>query len=698
MLAWFLAAALARADDGYRLWLRYDLLSDPAVRLRYTHAFSAVVLERPGLLASPVLRAAEEELRRGTAGLLGSAVAVIRSGATPPWPKGLGADGYALQWTTQAGHPALAIVARTDQGLLYGAFALLRALQLETPPDRLPAVSSPRIARRLLDHWDNLDGTVERGYAGHSIWRWQRLPGWVDPRYTDYARACASVGINGSVLNNVNADSLMLTPAYLDKAAAVAGALRPYGIRTYLSVRFSAPVEIGGLRTADPLAPAVAAWWRAKADEIYRKIPDFGGFLVKANSEGQPGPRDYGRSHAEGANVLADALAPHGGIVMWRAFVYAPGVPEDRVKQAYQEFTPLDGKFRSNAVVQIKNGPLDFQPREPFHPLFGAMPHTTLALELQITQEYLGASSQLAFLAPMWKETLEAETAGGGQGSTVAQVIDGQLSSDPLSVIAGVANVGDDRNWCGHPLAAANWYAFGRLAWDHELSSRDIAAEWTRLTFGADPAVDQTLESMLLASREVVLDYSMPLGLHHIMAEGIHYGPGPWVSHGRADWTAVYYHRADAGGIGFDRTSTGSNAVAQYSPAVARRWADLETCPDEYLLWFHHVPWTYRLRSGRTVWDTLGLDYQSGVEAVRGWQREWKRLAGQVDPERFALVDRLLAKQERDAEEWRDACLLYFQSWSHLPLPAGVEPPAHSLAEYEAVKRRAVPGETPGSP
>jgi alpha-glucuronidase len=587
------------------------------------------------------------------------------------------------------------VAGNRDIGVLYGVFALLRRVQMNEPLDELAVTEAPRIQRRILDHWDNLNGTIERGYAGFSLWNWFALPDYLDPRYTDYARACASIGINGTVLTNVNADALVLTEPYLRKVAALASVFRPYGIRVYLTARFSAPAEIGGLKTSDPLDPGVVGWWNKKVDEIYGIIPDFGGFLVKANSEGQPGPQDYGRTHADGANLLADALAPHGGIVMWRAFVYDQRVPADRIRQAYDDFQPLDGRFHSNVVVQIKNGPLDFQPREPFHPLFGAMPRTPLAAELQITQEYLGASVHLAYLAPMWRECLESDTFAAGPGSTVARIVDGSLNHHSLSVIAGVANTGSERNWRGHPLAAANWYAFGRLAWDHTLGADTIADEWTRMTFSSDPRVEQPIQQMLLASREAVVDYMTPLGLHHMMATNHHYGPGPWIDNLRLDWNPVYYHRARADGIGFDRTATGSNAVAQYASPVAQRFGDLANCPENLLLWFHHVPWDYRMRSGRTLWDELGLHYQRGVDAVRGWQKRWASLRDLIDQERFEHVKVLLARQERDAREWRDACLLYFQTFSRRPLPPGVEPPEHPLDYYEQIDLHFVPG-TPG--
>jgi alpha-glucuronidase len=700
-LAGLVAAGLgvfstAHAEDGYRLWLRYDLIANNARRSADAGALQAVIFQTPSGADSPTVAAARDELAAGLHGLLGTDVPVSLARLPEAIPAA-GDEGYALRSVASGGRHSVVVAANRDVGVLYGTFALLRLLKTQPLPARLDVVSAPRIQRRILDHWDNLNRFVERGYAGQSLWDWFNLPDYVDPRYRDYARADASIGINGVVLNNVNADPLILTPPYLQKVAALADVFRPYGIRVYLSVRFSVPVEIGGLATADPLDPGVIKWWREKADELYRFVPDFGGFLVKANSEGQPGPQSYGRSHADGANLLADALAPHGGIVMWRAFVYDDKVPEDRAKQAYDEFHPLDGKFRPNVVIQIKNGPIDFMPREPFHPLFGAMPHTTLALEVQITQEYLGGSVQLAYLGPLFKEVLSADTFAAGPGSTVARIIDGSLDHHELSVIAGVANTGTDRNWCGHPLAPANWYAFGRLAWDHTLGADTIADEWTRQTFSNDPRVVQTITAMLLASREAVVNYSMPLGLHHIMAYDHHYGPGPWVDNGaRPDWNPVYYHHADAQGLGFDRTATGSNALGQYAPEVARRWGNLATCPDDLLLWFHHVPWDYRMRSGRTMWDELCLHYQQGVESVRAWRRSWDALAGLIDQERFLHVRALLRRQEHDACEWRDACLLYFQTFSKRPLPPGVEAPKHTLDYYKAVQLHYVPGTPSG--
>ncbi len=701
--------APARAEDGYELWLRYRPLTDVAQ--------AAACRARARLLvagdATPTQAAARAELLRGLGRMLGappaSADAVDGDGAivvgtpasSPLVAKlgldiaGLGPEGYLIRSVAIDGHEATVIAAGTDIGALYGVFAFLRLLQTGQPPVRLDLRDAPKLKLRLLDHWDDLDRYVERGYAGQSIWDWHRLPGWLDPRYTDYARANASIGINGAVLNNVNADARILTPPYLEKAAALAGVLRPYGVRVYLSARFSAPIEIGGLATADPLDPRVRRWWRDKADEIYRAIPDFGGLLVKANSEGQPGPQDYGRSHADGANMLAEALAPHGGVVMWRAFVYSNEQPDDRAKQAYDEFVPLDGRFRDNVLVQVKNGAIDFQPREPFHPLFGAMPRTPLMIEFQITKEYLGFATHLAYLGTLFEETLDADTHAHGAGSTVAKVVDGSLDGHALTGMAGVANIGSDRSWSGSDFDQANWYAYGRLAWNPDLSSRTIAADWVRMTFSNDPDVVRTVVGMMMASREAVVDYMTPLGLHHLMGRGHHYGPAPWDAGGpRADWTPVYYHRADADGIGFDRSARGSDAVAQYAPAVAREFGDPATVPEQFLLWFHHLPWRHRMRSGRTLWEELVGHYRSGIDQVQAMRRAWDGLSGRIDGERHARVAAFLGIQQQEAQWWRDASIAYWRSLNRLPLPDGEPPPPHPLAHYQALEFPSAPGDS----
>lgn len=597
----------------------------------------------------------------------------------------LGPDGYVIRSLEINGHAATVVASITDIGALYGTYHFLRLLQTRGSATAFDVTEKPRFQLRMLNHWDNLDGSIERGYAGKSLLDWKSLPQTVDSRLIDYARANASLGINGTVLNNVNSNAQSLTTEYLRKTAAIADTFRPYGLRVYLSARFSAPIEIGKLENADPHNPKVAAWWKAKADEIYALIPDFGGFLVKANSEGQPGPLTYKRTHADGANMLAAAVAPHGGVVMWRAFVYEPELGADRISQAYDSLQPFDGKFAANVLLQVKNGPLDFMPREPFHQLFGGMPNTQVMPELQVTQEYLGHSQQLAFLAPMWREFFDADTHAKGPGSTVAKVTDGSLFGGKITAISGVSNTGSDRNWTGHPLAQANWYAFGRLAWNPDLSSRQIAEEWVRQTFPSDSATTASIVRLLLESHEAVVDYSMPLGLHHLIWTGHHFGPQPWWDkEEREDWNPVYFHRAAADGIGFDRTEKGSKTLAQYHPGARALFGDLFKCPDEFLLWFHRVPWDHKMRTGRTLWNELSLRYQRGVDWTRSARKQWDSLAGKIDSERHSAVAAKLAIQEKDAVRWRDACLLYFQTFSKLPFPAGVDKPTHTLEEVIA--------------
>lgn len=672
-----------RAEDGYRLWLRYDRVQNPQRLDSYSARFGQIVVPGDSLM----LAAARDELRRGISGLLGRAVPVgdrvtgdgILVAGTPEscalvagmglasQLKELGAEGYLIRSIKQGKTQVLVIAATSDLGVLYGSFHLLRLLQTEQGVDHLDIVERPKLQRRLLNHWDNLDGSVERGYAGRSLWRWNELPDQVDPRYTDYARANASLGINGTVLNNVNSRPELLNADYLKKVAALANVFRPYGIRVYLTANFACPESLGGLPTADPLNPEVRQWWRSKADEIYARIPDFGGFLVKANSEGQPGPQDYGRTHADGANMLAEALAPHGGIVIWRAFVYSRvNADRDRAKRAYLDFKPLDGKFQDAVFVQVKNGPVDFQPREPFHPLFGALPKTHVMAELQITQEYMGWSTHLVYLGPMWKEFFESDTYAAGKGSTVGKI----LATGSKSGIAGIANTGDDRNWCGHDFAQANWYAFGRLAWNSDLTADQLAEEWVRMTWSNDSALVATLLKMMRGSWNACVDYEMPLGLHHIMDDA-HYGPKPSrTNKGTPDFSAVQYHKADAAGIGYNRSRTGSDAVSQYAPPVRDRFDDLNTCPPDLLLWFHHPDWDYRLKTGRTVWEELCFRYNAGVDYVKGMRQEWESVRGKVDDERFLAVQKRLAQQVVDAIRWRDTCVRYFQSVNHKALPA----------------------------
>ncbi len=681
------------ADDGYRLWMKYDKIADQAKLAEYQKLISSVVVEG----GSPTCQVVRGELQKGLSGLLGKDIPVSQDGSvvvgttedselirgliTPAVFKRLGPEGFFISSTTIDGKPVIVIAANKDSGLLYGAFHLLRLIQTGANLTTFELVSTPKIQYRLLNHWDNLDGSVERGYAGKSLWKWDELPQTIDPRYADYARANASLGINGAVLNNVNANPQILKSEYLVKIAKLADVFRPYGIRVFLSINFSSPIKgnftlnrrrggIGDLPTSDPLDPNVQRWWKDKAKEIYEYIPDFGGFLVKANSEGMPGPQDYGRTHADGANMLADALSPYGGVVMWRAFVYNADTDPDRAKRAYMEFVPLDGQFRPNVFVQAKNGPVDFQPREPVQPLFGAMPKTPLMMELQITQEYLGHSTHLVYLAPMWKEYLQFDLFAKGPGSTTAKVVDGTLFNYRMTGIAGVTNIGDDRNWCGHLFAQANWYAYGRLAWDHSLSAEQIADEWIKMTLSADEQVVQKIKSMMAGSWEACINYMTPLGLHHIMQEGFHYGPQPsYARSQRQDWTSVYYHRADSNGIGFDRSSTGSNATSQYFSPLREQFDNIETCPEKYLLWFHHVPWDYKMKSGRTLWDELCIKYYSGTAYVDKMIEDWASLEGKIDPEIFAHVKGKLEQHKKDAITWRDTCINYFQKFSNKPVP-----------------------------
>jgi alpha-glucuronidase len=666
-----------RSEDGYELWLRYRPVTDPDRRAEYraalgrasvlgSSATAGIIrseLERalPAILDQPVPPLPYEPAAKGL--VVGTAAELEAAGITIPQAdlRSLGMEGFLIRPDPAGAAGRMVITGNAGPAVLYGVFHFLRFLQTQQGIPSADVASIPRIRRRILSHWDNLDGSVERGYAGRSLWKWDELPRILDPRYRDYARACASVGINGSILNNVNTQIDILDSKFLEKAAALADVFRPYGIRVYLSAPFSAPAQLGGLATSDPRDPAVIGWWREKADEIYRLIPDFGGFQIKANSEGQPGPRDYGANHADGANLFARALEPHGSVVLWRAFVYDTSLDADRAKCAYKEFIPLDGRFLENAFVQVKNGPIDFQPREPFHPLIGALERTASALELQITQEYLGQAVHLVYLAGMWKEILDSDTFAAGPGSTVARVVDGSVFGRGDSCIVGVANTGTDRNWCGHHFAQANWYAFGRLAWDSALREEAIADEWIRATWTNDPRAAETIQAMMLGSWPACINYMTPLGLHHLMRAEHHYGPDPaFHAAPREDWNNVYYHRADAAGLGFDRSTAGSNAAGQYRPPLRERFNSLETCPEKFLLWFHHVPWDRRLPSGRTLWEELHHCYDSGVEFADRLPGLWRSLRTEIDPGRHRHVGRRLTRQKENARLWRTVCIRYF--------------------------------------
>ena len=618
------SVSMAKAEDGSQLWLRYQPLNKAKV-------------SGPECLAA-------EELRTYYQG----------DEATLVLDPSMACDAYRISGST--------ITAKSELGLLYGAYALLRGEQ---------GYSAPYFRLRILNHWDNPDGSIERGYAGLSIFWKEDTKAPLNTQLSKldadhikaYARANASIGINGTVVNNVNASPRMLSAAYINKVKEIADILRPYGLKVYVSVNFASPMTIpakgfnGGrpVKTADPLNPQVKAWWKAKAKEIYELIPDFGGFLVKANSEGQPGPFDYKRTHADGANTLADALKPYGGIVMWRSFVYgAAHKGEDRVKQAVSEFANLDGKFHDNVILQSKNGPLDFQPREPYAPIFDNMKKTSQMAELQITQEYLGQSRHLVYLAPMWREFF------------------GFVAPERLVGIAGVANIGLDTNWCGHHFSQANWYAFGRLAWNPNLKSEEIAEEWLKQTFAPQgnqnyqlSTIHSQLLSMMLRSREACVDYMMPIGLHHIFRFDHHYGPEPdgYIASYPIEWCPVYYHKADTLGIGFDRTHTGSDATSQYREPYCSLYDDVSTCPERYLLWFHRVPWTYRMKSGRNVYEEMQYRYNRGVSEVEDFIRIWNEAKPAIDDQRWQEVDERMQHQLENAREWRDTCLNYFGSF-----------------------------------
>lgn len=699
------------AEDGYQLWLRYQKIDDDKLTETYTSQVESVWLSEDNLTFNVI----QKEIESAFKGLLNLKPSFEKSlpthnsiviGTTESLKsdvsgidyKGLVTsenDSYIIINKTVNNNKIVFIIGNTSVGALYGTFHFIRLMQMHNNIADIDIAESPKITHRILNHWDNLDRTVERGYAGFSIWDWHKLPEYIDKRYIDYARANASIGINGTVLTNVNSNSFVLTEQYIEKVAALANIFRPYGIKVYLTARFSSPIEIGGLETADPNNLQIQQWWKNKVKEIYQKIPDFGGFLIKANSEGQPGPQNYNRNHADGANMLADALAPFGGIVMWRAFVYSHEDAEDRAKQANKEFEPLDGQFRDNVMIQVKNGPIDFQPREPFHPLFGSMPKTQLALELQITQEYLGQGTHLVYLAPLFKECLKSDTYANGSGSTVASIIDGSLTKQKHTAIAGVSNIGTDRNWTGHHFGQANWYAFGRLTWNHSLSSETIANEWITLTFSRDKNVVETISDIMLPSREVCVNYMTPLGLHHIMGWDHHYGPGPWVNIGRADWTSLYYHRADSAGIGFDRTKSGSNALSQYAQEIENQFTNPETCPEKYLLWFHHPDWDYTTKSGRTLWNEMVFRYYKGAEDVKKMAEQWSTLQGKIDEERFEHVRFFLHIQQQESEWWRNACILYFQTFSKRPIPKIYPHPDKTLEYYQSLKFPYAPGIKP---
>ncbi|WP_439474281.1 alpha-glucuronidase family glycosyl hydrolase [Algoriphagus formosus] len=700
-----------QAKDGYQLWLSYEKIEESKLRQEVDQLFSGIYF----FTQNPTYDIIKEEFTRSAEGFLDQKANFLstRDGdfkllvgtrselsqylglAQQAEIKNLGEEGYWRGPLEINGKKVYIITGNSPIGVLYGSFDFLKSIQIGEFDSNTENSDQPKVQLRMLNHWDNLDRTVERGYAGFSIWDWHKLPGYIDPRYIDYARANASLGINAVSLTNVNANAWILREDFIEKVKVLADLFRPYGIKVYLTARFSAPIEMGNLETADPLDSDVRAFWKERAQMIYQHIPDFGGFLVKANSEGQPGPHEYGRNHAEGANMLAEALAPFGGNVIWRAFVYSHEIDEDRHKQANLEFEPLDGKFLENVIIQVKNGAIDFQPREPFHPLFGAVDETNLGMEFQITQEYLGQATQLVYLGPMWEEILNTKTYRPGPSSTVASIIDGSDSGQELTLMAGVSNIGTDRNWTGHLFGQANWYAFGKMAWNPYQDAESIASEWIKLTFGHEQKLLSTVQNIMMESHEAAVNYMTPLGLHHLMGRSHHYGPGPWVEGGRADWTSLYYHKADSQGIGFDRTSSGSNALGQYAPEIVEEWSDPNQIPEKYLLWFHHIPWDFQMKSGKTLWEEMALHYDSGVKTALEMKENWQKLEGQLDEERFRHVNQLLSVQIEEARWWRNACLLYFQTFSGKPFPDEIEKPQGDLEYYKSLRFPFAPGIKP---
>ena len=686
-------------EDGYRMWLRYEKIADNNLLENYSKNLASVFVNE----SSPTMTAVKMEISKGLNGLLGTQIpfkSSVQNGmlvvGTPTNSSliaglnigeqlnALGDEGFLIDRTSIEGKAATIIAANTDLGLLYGTFHFLRMLQTHQAIEDISFSSTPKSKLRLANHWDDVDRTVGRGYAGLSLWEWSTLPNYRHPRYTDFARISASIGINGVVINNANADVWFITDHFLEKIAVLADIFRPYGIKVYIAVNYSSPITLGGLQTADPLEQDVIDWWEEKTKAIYSYIPDLGGFMVKADSEGQPGPKTYGRNHAEGANILAEAVAPFGGIIMWRAFVYDVlygNKPIDRIREAYDEFVPLDGKFMDNVVLQVKNGPLDFMPREPFSPLFGALPKTNTMIEFQVTQEYLGNGNHLVYKGPMFKETLDEDTYAKGKGSSVGKVLAGEIFDYELNGMAAVINPGTDRNWTGHPFVQSSWYAFGRLAWNFELNAGELAEEWIRQTFSNNKGVVAIIKKMMLASSEAAVNYREPLGLTHIGTRS-HYGPAPWFNRSRN------FHQADKEGIGYDRTGSGSNAVEQYHSPLDEIFNDIDRIPEKYLLWFHHVSWNHPMKSGRTLWEELVHKYYEGVETVRQIQDEWDSLEGMIDQQRFRQVKALLEIQERDAVRWRNSCVLYFQTFSKLPIPQGLEKPAHDLDYYKELEQK----------
>jgi len=679
------------AEDGSRLWLRYEPLPPPIAQ-QYSNLIRSIKADT----RTETARIAVGEFRTAFQKMTGQTILLSENKQTNQLifkREKRKDEAYAIQSFSSPRGNVTVISSPNDVGFLYGVFHLLRLMQTQSDITRLNISEKPSYDRRILNHWeyeDIMDHQPDPD-TGDSIWEEEDLQETRSQSYIDYARANASIGINGIVLNSTEADPEFIEHENLLNFADIAKIFRPYGIKIYLVVNFDSPSKIGGQLDSDPLNPDVRRWWKEKAEEIYDLIPDMGGFLIEGHSNELPGPQYFGRTHADGANVLAEALEPYNGIVMWRHYVYKPQSEGDRAKQDYEEFMPFDGQFRKNVIIQVKNGPIDFQPREAFNPLFGGMQKTNLMLEFQIAQERYGFFNSVVFLSPLFKECLESDTYAKGPGSTVAKVTDGTLFHQSVTAIAGVVKVGDIGNWKADHFAQANWYSFGRLAWNHKLSSEKIADEWLRMTFSNDPAFVEPVKKMMLDSRETAVNYMMPIGLTYLYAWNHNHGPEPWLSplpNILPYWTPAYYHRADSVGLGFDRTTNGSDAVSQYFPPLRDIYNRTETCPENLLLWFHHVPWNYRMHDGKTLWDELCYRYQGGVDSVRQFQKTWDNAAGYIDKDRFKAVQNILKVQLKDAIKWRDACLLYFQTYSHQPFPKGVDRPENDLKKLKAVTHR----------
>jgi alpha-glucuronidase len=679
-------------EDGYSMWLRYENVENNDLLEQYKDRLNSVVLSG----SSETINVLKDELRIALSGLISEmpdfkkvpgedGTLVIGTPKTSKLIASLGKkylnnlravgdEGYLVTTKRVKGKKLIVISANTDIGLLYGTFHLLRLMQTRKSISNLNILEVPKVEFRIANHWDNLDRSVERGYAGLSIWDWEALPDEKSDRYKNYARFCSSIGINSVVINNVNANEQFISTEYLRKISVLANIFRPYGVKVFVAINFNSPQTLGNLKTADPLNQEVNKWWEHKVDEIYKFIPDLGGFLVKADSEGQPGPNTYGRTHADGANMLAKALKPHDGLVMWRAFVYGKK-QKDRIREAYDEFKPFDGKFDDNVILQVKKGPLDFMPREPFSPLFGAMKHTNTMIEFQITQEYLGNEFHLLYKGGMYDEILQSDTYAEGKHTYVGEIISGEVYDYNHTGMAGVINPGMTENWTSHPFVQSSWYAFGRLAWNYDQDPWEIAEDWIAMTFSNEKDVKNNILEIMKISEEAGVNYREPLGLTHI-GSATHYGPAPWSKRSKS------FHRASKDGIGFDRSTSGSKAVSQYYEPLESRFNNVDSVPEDLLLWFHHVGWDHEMKSGNSLWEELVAHYYLGVEQVDLMQDLWNSLKGKIDQERFALVTSLLEVQIKDAVRWRNSCLLYFQNFSEEEIPKKYEQPAYELQYY----------------